>query len=712
MIHNNHPSFLSPHLYRYHPPIRIHNCPVKTFVIIINIVIIYLTVVSATTTTSGFIVVVRSNNNDGSCDTVGDDDPQVQPQRKQQQQQQFYSLKQFNRVKKCYMLPIMTTDTIVDKRWRTTTTTNSITHQLRYSRNRIHYYYYYPPNSFLPPTANGSRINSAIDRRYRTSSSTLMSSATAALFTTTTTKVVGNTIYDTTTRFLCELSQTSTISVALTLLVSAFCGLLVEQQQQQQQQTQPTERNSGKDWKPYVPPSIVVTLTISTTLVYTLRKVMSYQLPQQHCIYDFCWSTLLPSSLALLLFSLSSSSSSSIRARTHHFHSNASTTAVGAQQQQQQSTFATIQRLAIPFLIASVGSIIGCFASFLLCYYNPYILLSVPEARQVIACLCASFIGGSINFFATSVILQHQQLNVAHGSSISNSNSHALLSAMAAVDIVVMAFYFTFLSAALQSQRLHRWFNNGETNDDEDNVHDKNTSNVDVDTTQLVVANSIDDEKHCIVATGEAKTSSTILIPAVLSIGALTLVLVEISKRIEVFIAKYFGIPGTACAFLAISVSWITTQIHNCCCNYNPFTDAMQRCSEPMSRLAFLLVFATMGCTADLSSTLYNGPACLIISLTALVIHGMVTVFGSLLFRRLLLTKGSKKIDLTDMLIASNAAIGGPATAAAFCGEIKKNLNPIDKRHLTIAATVWGVVGYAIGTTVGVTLFRILQLFV
>jgi uncharacterized membrane protein len=360
--------------------------------------------------------------------------------------------------------------------------------------------------------------------------------------------------------------------------------------------------------------------------------------------------------------------------------------------------------------MASTGSIIGCFVSFLLCYFNPDTFLSLPEAQQAVACLCASFIGGSINFFATSVIIQQPQPNIYSSTSTASHNRHALLSAMAAVDVVLMAFYFTCLSAAMQSKRLHRWFNNSETSDVAHNT--KNTYNMS-DTIPGVIPSSISNEYQSIVQTVETKTSSKLLTTAMLNVAALTLVLVEISKRLERLVMKQFGVPGTACAFLAILVPWITTQIHNVS-NNNTLWKTMIQNSETLSRLAFLFVFATMGCTADLSSTLYNGPACLFLSFTALTVHGIITLFGSLLFRRLVQTTrwSKKKINLTDVLIASNAAIGGPATAAAFCTEIKKSHHPVEKSHLTIAATVWGVVGYAIGTTIGVTMFRILQVFV
>ena len=80
------------------------------------------------------------------------------------------------------------------------------------------------------------------------------------------------------------------------------------------------------------------------------------------------------------------------------------------------------------------------------------------------------------------------------------------------------------------------------------------------------------------------------------------------------------------------------------------------------------------------------------------------------------------KIGLEEIWIASNAAIGGPVTAAAFCTRLKKtttrkgtptNNDDNDNESLlmvgrTTAATVWGIVGYAIGTTIGVGLYRFL----
>jgi len=94
----------------------------------------------------------------------------------------------------------------------------------------------------------------------------------------------------------------------------------------------------------------------------------------------------------------------------------------------------------------------------------------------------------------------------------------------------------------------------------------------------------------------------------------------------------------------------------------------------------------------------------------ALSVH-ITTTFGASIGIQGLLPN-QFKLHLDDILVASNAAIGGPATAAAFAGRLKVDeTNPQDqqrKQGLIMAATTWGVVGYALATGIGVTLTQTL----
>ena len=171
------------------------------------------------------------------------------------------------------------------------------------------------------------------------------------------------------------------------------------------------------------------------------------------------------------------------------------------------------------------------------------------------------------------------------------------------------------------------------------------------------------------------------ILPVTLTFG-----IVRIANMVENYLGSW--IPGTACGVIALLTPILNSSILS--------KQSWWR-ADTTSTLAdwfFLLFFASIGMNVDVAATLKMGPACLIFSLLALLIHLAVAVIGSLPFQ----------VELEDVWIASNAAIGGPATAAAFCSRMKND--PAKLRGRTLAATVWGVAGYAIGTVLGVGLYR------
>ena len=197
-----------------------------------------------------------------------------------------------------------------------------------------------------------------------------------------------------------------------------------------------------------------------------------------------------------------------------------------------------------------------------------------------------------------------------------------------------------------------------------------------------------------------ASAASPSVLGIIPSVGAAFL-LVEMAKRCESILSPI--VPGTACAFLAGGIPWLTQRLAGC---EHPAWLSIQLTSEPLSGFLFLFLFASIGVTADLRVALRQGPACLVFAGTALALHGWITLVGAWLWQRVRGT--SSRYSLEDVLIASNAAIGGPATAADFCGQIE-GVSESRKLGQTIAATIWGVVGYAVGTTLGISFFRLLR---
>ena len=263
------------------------------------------------------------------------------------------------------------------------------------------------------------------------------------------------------------------------------------------------------------------------------------------------------------------------------------------------------------------------------------------------------------------------------------------------VDIFVMAIYFSVLSVALQSQRLRRWFH----------------AEPDCTIYKIPV---IDEPTPSSLNQTSTKASCITKKISMLVCGLIALVFVDISKRLESMIKRF--VPGTACGFLSVLVPCFTRRMSALpSVRDHVIWKSIQQSAEPMSLFAFLLLFGSIGNSLDASSAFVNGPACLLFSLIALATHGVITVYGSLLWNRVFASRVSNfidRIDLADVLIASNAAIGGPATAAAFCSQLPRNTSFEHKRSLTIAATVWGVVGYAVGTTIGVSLYKILLSYI
>lgn len=419
---------------------------------------------------------------------------------------------------------------------------------------------------------------------------------------------------------------------------------------------------TGKLTDQWIAPNAGILATLTTAAVLSNTGMV----PASHALYDVCWSTFLPASLALLLLSLEKTTKK--QTKTGEVSSEH---AVGR----------VVRDLALPFGLASLGSILGCLLAFM---GRNIICLSAQDAALASACLVASLIGGSVNFFATAAALA--------GSSASSSGSAStstLVSSMAAADLVLMALYFAFLDGALRSPQLQKWYANRRGHVvDEQQVETLLWK--DVNTTHSLPTTSLEDAAPRLKDRPLSFVEQT---PAILLVSSLALTIVQVAARVERTVSHIA--PGTACAVIAAITPFIQRLLPS-----NKLTRDMKDIAAPLAEGCFLCLFAAIGMSANLGQALRSGPSCLLFSLTALMVH-VITVFAGTLW------VGGMRLE--DVLVASNAAVGGPATAAAFSGRI-----PTSRRSqgLFVAATVWGVVGYAFGTTIGVSMHRLLQAFV
>ena len=109
--------------------------------------------------------------------------------------------------------------------------------------------------------------------------------------------------------------------------------------------------------------------------------------------------------------------------------------------------------------------------------------------------------------------------------------------------------------------------------------------------------------------------------------------------------------------------------------------------AQEIGTVMMQLFFATIGASANIAVVLRAGPSLFVFAAVILTVH--------LLF---LLTSGALlKLDLAEMVVASNANAGGPTTAAAMA----TSRGWLD---LVIPAILCGTLGYATATFIGVAL--------
>ena len=114
--------------------------------------------------------------------------------------------------------------------------------------------------------------------------------------------------------------------------------------------------------------------------------------------------------------------------------------------------------------------------------------------------------------------------------------------------------------------------------------------------------------------------------------------------------------------------------------------------ADQIGSLLMQVFFVVIGASANIYVVLRVGPILFFFAAVILLVH--------LLF--ILITSKFFKLDLAEIVIASNANMGGPTTAAAMA--VAKRWN-----DLVIPAVLCGTLGYAIATFIGVALGNILH---
>ncbi len=323
-------------------------------------------------------------------------------------------------------------------------------------------------------------------------------------------------------------------------------------------------------------------------------------------------------------------------------------------------------RMLAVFLIGAAGTILGAFLAFY-ALRGPYAAAggSVQDLAAVASMMTGSYIGGSVNLSAMA--LQH------------GLNGTPVTAAATVADNLLMALYFFVLIAFAGM----RFFRDRFRHPHIDAVESGGSGEKDAQTQAAAFWGRKDISLKDIainIAYAVAVVWAANLIAGVFSPLALDSVAGSLQEGLADFAGKFLGSQYV----------WITT-ISVAAATFADKQVAQVHGSQEIGTYLIYLFLFVIGVPANVYTVLTEAPLFLVLTFIMVVVN-MLFCFG-----------GAKllKYDLEDAVIASNANIGGPTTAAGMA--ISQGWT-----KLVGPAMLVGVLGYVIGnyagTVVGIAL--------
>lgn len=291
-------------------------------------------------------------------------------------------------------------------------------------------------------------------------------------------------------------------------------------------------------------------------------------LPFTSPVYDLVWSQLLPFGLVLLLL-----------------HADL------------RRIVRETRRLMFAFLIGAFGTVLGAITAHGL-------FSSVPHAAELSGAFAASYIGGSINFLATSRALGMDAFP-------------SLQAGAMAADNLVMAGYFVLLFSLPEIPFLQRLFA-------------RRASEIDV----------VGDSS----ATAAPEREGPVRVQDVLTTFALAAAICFVGDWLSGF-THFAGASILWITALAVAVATLAS---------TPI--ATVRGIQPLGLALMQVFFVVIGASASLPAVIEIGPVVVLFLSVLIAVHLLFLLIGG----------WSARLDLREIAAASNANCGGPTTAAAM----------------------------------------------
>lgn len=308
-------------------------------------------------------------------------------------------------------------------------------------------------------------------------------------------------------------------------------------------------------------------------------------------------------------------------------------------------------RLFFIYIISSIGTLLGSFIAF-------YILRGqIKDLAKIMPMFTGTYTGGSVNFVAMADNYKVDQ---------------SITSAALVADNLLMALYFFVLIALPSINFIYKRF----THPYIDGLEREKS----------------DETKTKAAQFWKAKEISLLDIAKVIATAFFIVTLSDaIARYFSYLVPKSTVFMQLVNALLSNKYLIMTTMTMLASSVFSSYFERMSGSQEIGSFLIYLF-FAVIGAPASLKLIIEKSP--LLLLLAAIIV--LVNLIISLIFGKLF------KFSIEEIIIASNANVGGPTTAAAMA--VSKSWD-----YLIAPALLVGTLGYVLGNWYGIIVGTILK---
>lgn len=304
-------------------------------------------------------------------------------------------------------------------------------------------------------------------------------------------------------------------------------------------------------------------------------------------------------------------------------------------------------RVLIIYLLSGIGTILGGFVAYFA------LKNAIPALNDIVPMFVGTYTGGSVNFVAMS-----QQYKVPG----------ATVSAALVADNLLMALYFFTLMALPTMAVIKKHY-------------------------KMPLVNALEEQSESDKEANKTMAAKywgakEISLKDIAFTVALSFVIVAVSDKLATVFEGLFKGEGAVNAILGGLLGnkyLLMTTFTMIIASVFPKQISSIRGSQEIGTFLIYLFFAVIGAPASIGLILRESPLLLVFALIVVLINLVISLIFGKLF----------KFNIEEIIIASNANVGGPTTAAAMA--VSKGWT-----ELIVPALLVGTLGYVIGNYYGI----------